>query len=190
MLVDAFSILPGVQNSIAGYTLRQSQDTMMRKQRTLLLGIPKELVHQNPNNTFRGNTIRGRTGRMRQPNTYSTGVNLMDVDEENIDHTIMPKGYTRNLKDNIKINNIERRVLKADRVQIEESENEESKDDKSIEEELNRVRTQDLYLNIKNPGEDVGYSSTETPIDESYSYKSSHRESAINSSEQSRSSSE
>ena len=44
----------------------------------------------------------------------------------------MPKGYTRNLKDNIKINNIERRVLKADREQIEDSENEESKDDKSI----------------------------------------------------------
>jgi hypothetical protein len=185
MLVDAFSILPGVLNSVAGYTLRQSQDTMMRKQRTLLLGIPKELVHQNPNNTIRGNTIRGRVGRMRQTGTSSTAVNLMEIDGEKIiDHTIMPKGYTRNLKDNIKINNIERKVLKADRVQLEDSGNEESKGDRSTEEELNRVRTQDIHLNIRKPGEDINYSSTETPVDESYI------DSVINSSEQSKSSSE
>lgn len=58
VLAEAFSILPGANTSKSiGNTLRNH--SYMRKQKTILLGIPKELAHKNPVETFRRTSLRG-----------------------------------------------------------------------------------------------------------------------------------
>lgn len=159
VLADAFSILPGVQASHHMNTIRQSQDTVMRKQKTILLGIAKDLAHQDPLQT-----LRNRTGRMRRANIEPKGIDFKLVDGANGEQTIMPKGYTRNLASSIKINNNERKAFKPALINEEGSESdEESKGERSTKEGLDRVRTRDIQLNIKKPGESIESSSSETP---------------------------
>jgi hypothetical protein len=160
VLMDAFSILPGVQASAHMHTVRNSQDTLRRKQKTILLGIAKDLAHQDPLQT-----LRNRTGRLRRGNNNEArGFDFKMEEGVNAEHTIMPKGYTRNLASSIKINNNERKAFKPVSVNEQNSESdEESKGERSTKEGLDRVRTRDIKLNINKPGESVESSSTETP---------------------------
>lgn len=88
VLNDAFSILPGAATSVHHQnTIRDKQNSIMRKQRTILLGIPKDLAHEDPLNTF-------RAGAMGASNyqSYNLPAHLQDQLGAG---TILPKGYTR-----------------------------------------------------------------------------------------------
>ena len=70
-------------------TLRDKQATYLKKQKTTLLGIPKELAYNNPIQTYRG--MSGNRGRQ---NLYAIGI-PEGFQQQMREGTILPKGYTR-----------------------------------------------------------------------------------------------
>ncbi|CAI2372249.1 unnamed protein product [Moneuplotes crassus] len=96
VLMDAFSILPGAQNSRSMYaTVRQQ--AMQKKERTLLLGIPKELAHKDPVSTFRKKSVRPGIHSINKGG-YIRNINLPHgLASEHGSYTILPKGYTKPL---------------------------------------------------------------------------------------------
>jgi CRP-like cAMP-binding protein len=90
VFADAFSVLPGGGASMRHQsTLRDKQATYLKKQKTTLLGIPKELAYNNPIQTYRG--MSGNRGRQ---NLYAIGI-PEGFQQQMREGTILPKGYTR-----------------------------------------------------------------------------------------------
>ena len=88
---DAFSVLPGAAATLQRQgTIRDRQNTLIKKQKTTLLGLPKGLAHNDPVQTFR----QGRRGSISDRYSYGLSQNMQGQIGEG---TIMPKGYTKPL---------------------------------------------------------------------------------------------
>jgi hypothetical protein len=188
LFVDAFNTLRGAQGSIAKGTLRSKQDTLMKKQKTMLLGLPKNIAHIDPYQTFSAH--KGRRQSIVAPQS-SDGLpeGLFTNYGQN---TIMPKGFKRTTtegaslyrRDTIEnkmtgLNKEEERNKTKGILKLENSkESDFSEEDESKEESesssgnyshpKSAVRVNDVNLNIKIPTAEAFSSSADQnePLDE------------------------
>lgn len=172
---DAFSILPGAQRSVNQGTLNNA--TMMKRQKTLLLGLPKGLAHKDPIATF--SAQRGRRTNIGE-SSYGIPEGLKNKLGEG---TIMPRGYTKpitalaNVKpsDTVqrKVSNLniqEEEHKNKKKVQLEDSSSETSKDNEDsqsdIKSNINSIKPSDVKLKISAPKNDSVFDSVSKQMDE------------------------